>query len=190
VHEAVYLPAVREASAASLRDVRQIVGLHQHFTPDNEPALWFFDSSEMLGPILAGLVALRVFVAAAGAITLFVGAVGVMNIMLVVVSERRREIGLRKAVGATSRAIFVQFLAEAVAVSTVAALAGSALGLALTRVVEQLMPEGSPLHSVPVSEPATVLAIAGSLIGVGLVAGVAPALRAARVAPADALRSH
>ena len=189
IHEFVFQPAASAPRQASVRAIRQIAGLHHGFAPDVEPAIWSFDTRDALGPIFGSLVALRVFVAAAGAITLLVGAVGVMNIMLVVVAERTREIGLRKALGATSRDIFVQFLAEAVSVSSSATLLGAALGIGLTQLVGTLVPEGSPLQSVPATDPATVIAIVATLIAVAIVAGVAPALRAARITPAEALRA-
>ena len=133
--------------------------------------------------------ALRVFLIAAGVITLLVGAVGVMNIMLVVVGERINEIGLRKAVGGTRRAIFVQFVAEAAAVCGFSGALGAALGVATTQLLGAVSPPGTPAASPPVLDPITVVAVVASLVAVGMVAGIAPAVRAARVPPAEALRA-
>jgi putative ABC transport system permease protein len=132
---------------------------------------------------------LRIFLVSAGVITLLVGAVGVMNIMLVVVGERTKEIGLRKAVGATSRAVFVQFLVESAAVCGLSGVLGATLGVIVTQLVGGLAPPGSAAASPPVLDPVTLVAIVSALSLTGLVAGLVPALRAARVPPAEALRS-
>jgi len=127
---------------------------------------------------------LTVLLAGIAAISLLVGGIGVMNIMLVSVTERIREIGLRKALGATPRAIRRQFLVEA---STLG-LCGGLLGVVLGMVGAQVLP-----HFL--NQPVTIPAVAGiGALGIaliiGIVAGVYPAGRAARLAPIDALRSE
>ncbi len=117
-------------------------------------------------------------------ISLLVGGIGVMNIMLVSVTERIREIGLRKALGARPRLIRRQFLVEA----SVLGLAGGVLGVALGLVGAVVVPLFSD-SQVIVSVPAALAAIAVA-IGIGVVFGVYPASRAARLAPIDALRSE
>jgi putative ABC transport system permease protein len=185
----IFTPVTREESWNAIRHTRQLLGLHHGFPPDLDTAVSYLNVHEVLAEIFALLAALRAFLVAAGVITLLVGAVGVMNIMLVVVGERTNEIGLRKAVGARSRDIFAQFFAEAAAVCGLSGLLGAALGVAITQVVGAAAPPGTPASSPPLLDPLTVLAIAGSLVAVGLVAGVAPALRAARTTPAEALRA-
>lgn len=127
---------------------------------------------------------LTVLLAGIAAISLLVGGIGVMNIMLVSVTERIREIGLRKAMGATPSAIRRQFLVEA---STLG-LCGGLLGVILGLVGAQVLPH---FLSQPVTIPAiaTIGALGIALI-IGIVAGVYPASRAARLAPIDALRSE
>ena len=127
---------------------------------------------------------LTVMLSGIAVISLLVGGIGVMNIMLVSVSERIREIGLRKALGAKPRLIRRQFLVEA----SLLGFAGGLLGVALGVVGAVALP---PLADVRVllSVPVSVLAIAMA-IGIGVLFGVYPASRAARLAPIDALRSE
>jgi len=113
---------------------------------------------------------------------LLVGGAVMMNILLVSVAERTREIGLRRAVGATRRAIFVQFLAEAVTVTVVGCAAGAALGWAVTALLVRF----AAVRAVVSWEPFALAAALAVLTG--LVFGVQPARRAARLSPVDALR--
>ncbi|MFT3860825.1 ABC transporter permease [Micropruina sp.] len=117
-------------------------------------------------------------------ISLLVGGIGVMNIMLVSVSERVREIGLRKALGATPGTIRQQFLVEAGILGTLGGLLGIAIGIGGAAILTPIIG-----ITVAISIPATLLALVVSL-GIGLTAGVYPASRAAKLAPIDALRSE
>jgi putative ABC transport system permease protein len=115
-------------------------------------------------------------------ISLFVAGIGVMNIMLVTVTERTHEIGIRKTVGATRTDIFLQFLTEAVALSVLGGLLGVALAAAISAAVRRYT-----LLQPIVNWQAVALAV-GVCFAVGVVFGVAPAVRAARLDPIDALR--
>jgi putative ABC transport system permease protein len=114
-------------------------------------------------------------------ISLFVGAVGVMNIMFVTVTERTREIGIRKAIGATRRSILFQFLCESSAIGLLGGAIGITLAVILTAVINAV------LMPAAVSWPIVAVAVAVSA-GVGVIAGVAPAYRGARLDPIEALR--
>jgi len=127
---------------------------------------------------------LTILLAGVAAISLLVGGIGVMNIMLVAVTERIREIGLRKALGATPAAIRRQFLVEAGVLGTCGGLLGVALGVAGAFLLPGVL--GQP---VSVSVPAIAAAI-GVALAIGIGFGVYPASRAARLTPIDALRSE
>jgi putative ABC transport system permease protein len=125
---------------------------------------------------------LTIFLGAIAAISLLVGGIGIMNIMLVSVTERTREIGIRKAVGAKRRDILRQFLIEAVVLSVIGGLLGILLGAGIAILVEQ-----SGLMTTVVSADAVLLAT-GFSVAVGLFFGIYPSMRAARLPPIEALR--
>jgi putative ABC transport system permease protein len=125
---------------------------------------------------------LTIFLGAIAAISLLVGGIGIMNIMLVSVTERTREIGIRKAVGAKRRDILMQFLIEAIVLSVIGGLMGILLGAGIAILVEQ-----SGLMTTVISAEAMLLATSFS-VAVGLFFGIYPSMRAARLHPIEALR--
>jgi putative ABC transport system permease protein len=134
------------------------------------------------------LTFLTVFTSAIAGISLVVGGIGVANIMLVSVTERTREIGIRKAIGATRRAILQQFLLESTVLAGLGGMLGVLIGLGLSFVGGLVLPRAVPDFPAPTVSPGSVvLALAISLL-IGLVAGGYPANRAARLRPIEALR--
>jgi putative ABC transport system permease protein len=119
-----------------------------------------------------------------GLITLLVGGIGIMNVMLVSVRERTREIGVRRALGARRRTIVTQFLLEAAAVSALGGALGTVVGLALAKVVSLVTPLAAAI------QPLTIVGGIGFAAAVGLVFGIWPAARAAQLDPVEALRSE
>jgi putative ABC transport system permease protein len=139
---------------------------------------------EQLGLVLT---ALKLVVGLVGGIGLFVGAVGVANVLFVSVRERRAEIGTRRAVGATRRAIFAGFLIEALGMTLTGGVAGIVVAWLLTKIA--IFIPTVPVGARPHISFVTALTAIGLLTLVGLVAGVWPARRAAAVFPAEALRA-
>jgi len=134
------------------------------------------------------LTTIKLVVALVGGIGLFVGAVGVANVLLVSVRERRSEIGVRRAIGATRRAIFAGFLIEALAITLSGGVVGIVAAWGLTKIAV-LIPQ-VPAGARPHISLLTAVAAVVLLTIVGLVAGVGPARRAAAVFPAEALRAE
>jgi putative ABC transport system permease protein len=126
--------------------------------------------------------ALTILLSGIAAISLLVGGIGIMNIMLVSVTERTREIGLRLAVGATSADILTQFLVEATILATLGGMIGLVLGLIASAGVANALsiPFIIPIASIPIAFGVSVF--------IGIVFGVAPARKASRLIPLDALR--
>ena len=117
-------------------------------------------------------------------ISLLVGGIGVMNIMLVSVTERTKEIGLKKAIGAKRKRILAQFLTEAAVLTSLGGLIGVAAGIILSQVLANVMGTRSS-----VSIPACIIAVAFSM-GIGIIFGLLPAVKASKLNPIDALRSE
>ena len=138
------------------------------------------DALQTVGQITG---ALTIMLAAIAGISLFVGGIGIMNIMLVSVTERTQEIGLRKAIGATQQDILLQFVIEAVIVSAAGGLVGTAIGVGGVMLVGALTPLNAGVSPVAI---ALAVSVSG---GIGLFFGVVPARRAAQLDPIVALRS-
>lgn len=140
------------------------------------------NSASMLNSINQVLGIFTTFLSAVAAISLLVGGIGVMNIMLVSVTERTKEIGIRKAIGATTNAILFQFLTESVILSLIGGLIGMALGIVAAQII------GSFANIVPSVSILVVLEVILFSSAVGIFFGIYPARKAAKLNPIDALR--
>jgi putative ABC transport system permease protein len=128
------------------------------------------------------MTAVTLLLVAVSFVTLAVGGVGIMNIMLAGVRARVREIGIRKALGATSREIKLQFLTEAIIISLTGGVAGTIVGLALP-VSARIFTD----FAIPITPWAVVIALSSAML-VGVIFGTVPATRAAQMNPVDALK--
>src|SRR5499427_6530069 len=191
----VFQPVAAELHTAALMGARNVIGRRHHFDPKDNKATPEWDtveSGQMLRAFTLGLDALLGII---GALTLGVGGVGVMNIMLVSVTERTREIGLLKAVGARPRHILVQFLLEALVLTFFGGLVGIGLAIFLAWVIPP-MPLYSEFYKTTNHEgdiflhvSSIVTAISFILLSmIGIISGFFPALKAARLNPIEALR--
>jgi len=140
--------------------------------------------SQFLSPAQSVTTTLTILLASVAAISLLVGGIGVMNIMLVSVTERTSEIGLRKALGATPADLLRQFLVEAATLSVVGGVLGVGGGLLAGVLIPRFTTIGVSINATP------ILMAVGVAAGVGLIFGVYPAARAARLAPIEALRAQ
>jgi putative ABC transport system permease protein len=191
----VFEPVAPSFEPKAMDQVRTVVAERQHFSPTDKQAIQMFGREEFR-PVIDGItIGLEVLLTFIGILTLGIGGVGLMNIMLVSVDERIREIGLRRALGARRRHIMVQFLAEALVLTMMGGVVGMALSYGLSAAVGTL-PLLGPLYEDTSGKGdihltislATVALSTGILILVGVLSGLVPALRASHLNPVEALR--
>jgi putative ABC transport system permease protein len=175
-----------ERHAEAVAQVYRVLGRRHHFDPQDEDALFVWDT--MRGAKLVSRIfdIMTLFFGAMATMTLCLGGIGVMNIMLIAVTERTREIGVRKAIGATRRDILRQFFAESVVLTALSGAVGLAVGVGICLLLGAVpKPDFIP---APVISPVSII---GSLLTLGLItilAGMYPAQRAAAMQPVDSLR--
>jgi putative ABC transport system permease protein len=191
----VWMPANPMFRQQAVKDVRALMARTHNFSPVDERALQVIIFNEFMKIIDVMSTALQVLLGLIGALTLAIGGIGLANIMLVSVTQRTREIGVLKSLGATRGAIRFQFLAEAMAIVTAGGLVGVLIGWAMTAGI-QTLPLLGPIFKddtgtgdihLHISRFA-VIASTTVLELIGLIAGLLPALKASRLDPIEALR--
>jgi putative ABC transport system permease protein len=188
VNDVVIEVANPEEHELAVAQVRRILGRIHHFEPTDKDSLFIWDT--MQGAKLTKRIfdVMTLFFGAVALMTLSLGGIGVMNIMLVSVTERTREIGVRKAMGATARDISHQFFAEAAMLTMVSGALGLLSGVAICTALKLVpMPEFIP-H--PVISAAAIVASLLTLSCVTIAAAMYPANRAAALSPIECLRQE
>jgi putative ABC transport system permease protein len=176
--------SVKEAAdmARVQRDAQDVLRERRRIVPGEDDDFTIRDMTQIAATMASTTTILTSLLGAVAAVSLLVGGIGIMNIMLVSVTERTREIGIRLAIGALERQVLTQFLVEAVVLALFGGVIGIVLGLAIAA-------GGASLMDVPFTADPNVIALAFAVSAlIGVVFGFFPARRAARLDPIEALR--
>ena len=183
-----YQPTTKGDAVAAVAAVHRVIAENHGFDPSLTDAFYDWDTvkeEKMIGAIFD---AMDIFLGGVGIVTLGLGAVGIINIMLVSVTERTREIGLLKALGATKRSILSQFFWEGLLLTGISGLIGIAFSAGFMWVLQQVLTDKMPGWDPPRLVPWSAAMAMGSLVLSGVAAGLYPASKAAALDPIEALR--
>ncbi|MDP3895504.1 MAG: ABC transporter permease [Mesorhizobium sp.] len=181
--ETIYVAGREGASTAAMQEtVEDILRQTRRIAPDRDDDFSVRDMTQIADAMASTTTVMTGMLGALAGVSLLVGGIGIMNIMLVSVTERTREIGIRLAIGAQEKDILIQFLVEATVLSLIGGLIGILLGLGLAGLASATM-------AIPFAPSLAVIGLAVGFSGlIGMVFGFFPALRGARLDPIDALR--
>jgi putative ABC transport system permease protein len=185
-----YQPTTEDMNEEAKTDVHRIIAERHGFDPGLTDAFEEWDTIKSNKTVGLIFTAMDVFLGGVGIVTLALGAVGIVNIMLVTVTERTREIGLRKALGATNRSILMQFFLEGIMLTGISGLIGIAGAASLMLALGHVMGDNQMGFDPPRLVPWSAAMAMGTLVLCGVVAGIYPASRAASMQPVEALRKE
>jgi len=190
IYSIQYQPTSESLNETAKAEVHRIVAERHGFTPDLKDAFEEWDTIKSMQTVGLIFTAMDFFLGGVGVVTLALGAVGIVNIMLVTVQERTREIGLRKALGATNRSIMTQFFLEGLILTGLSGAIGIGAAAALMAFLGSLMGDNKMGFDPPRLVPWSAAMAVGTLALCGIVAGIYPARIAAHLEPVEALRKE
>jgi len=185
-----YQPTTEDMNETAKADVHRVIAARHGFDPNLKDAFEEWDTIKSQRTVGVIFTAMDVFLGGVGIVTLALGAVGIVNIMLVTVTERTQEIGLRKALGATNRSILTQFFLEGLMLTGLSGVIGIAGASALMFALGQAMGNNQMGFDPPRLVPWSAAMALGTLALCGIVAGIYPASKAAMMQPVEALRKE
>lgn len=185
-----YQPLTEDLNETAKADVHRIIAQRHGFDPSNKDAFEEWDTIKTMRMVGVIFTAMDVFLGGVGIVTLALGAVGIINIMLVTVTERTKEIGLRKALGATNGSIMMQFFLEGLLLTGLSGVIGIVGSAALMMVLQHAMGDNQMGFDPPRLVPWSAALALGTLTLCGMVAGLYPARQAALMEPVEALRKE
>lgn len=178
-----------EENKALESQIREQLARHHKFDINDQKAVMMWNSLEMLKRILNIITGLNIFIWFLGILTIIAGIIGVSNIMVILVKERTKEIGIRKAIGAKPFSITSMILMESIFITLSAGYIGMVLGIGVLEYVPTILPKSdffvNPSVNINIAIEAIIL-----LVAAGAIAGLVPAQRAARIKPIEALRDE
>ncbi len=184
----------KEANEKFVEKLRQRMGTLHNFDPADRSALYVRNTAEDMLEAQSIFFIITVFIIVIGIASLLAGIVGVGNIMLITVKERTKEIGIRKAIGATPFSILKLIIFESILITTVAGYIGIVIGVGITEGISTVMAnapsDGPSIFKDPTVDLTTVIWATVVLIVAGTIAGLIPALKATKVSPIEAMRAE
>jgi putative ABC transport system permease protein len=175
-------------TGAVVQRIYDVLGKKYVFDPTDKDALMVWDTAEFFSEFMMFFTAFNVFLVLMGTMTLCVGGLGVSNIMYVVVRERTREIGIKRAVGANRKFILAQFFAETLFITLIGAAIGFVIAWGITRIGAVLPDDAREALGTPTIDPLVAFVSIGIISAIGFISGFFPARRASRLDPIECLR--